>query len=253
MKITFLGTGTSQGVPIIACDCVVCKSIDSHDKRLRSSVLVEVEGLTFVIDAGPDFRMQMLREQVKSIDAILITHNHKDHTGGIDDVRAFNYILQRPIDIYANNDTVNGLKKELFYAFENDKYPGVPEINLHALENKIFKIGPIDILPIEVLHYKSNIFGYRIGGFVYVTDANFIASAEFDKLRNAEVIVLNALRREPHVTHFTLNQAIDILKELRPKQAFLTHISHQMGLYKDVEKELPDFIHLAYDGLQVII
>lgn len=251
LKITFLGTGTSQGVPIIACSCDVCSSKNAKDKRLRTSALVEIDGMTIVIDAGPDFRSQMLREQVKSLDAILITHHHKDHTGGIDDVRAFNYVLQRPMDIYARQDVIEGIKRELFYAFEAEKYPGVPELTMHSIANEPFSVGSVIVLPVEVLHYKTLINGYRIRDFVYITDAKSITETEKNKLLGAKLIVVNALRKQPHITHFSLEEAIALIQELKPERAYLTHISHQMGLHDIVEKELPDNIHLAYDGLKI--
>ena len=251
MKITFLGTGTSQGVPVITCNCNVCQSADAKDKRLRSSVMLETGGNTFVIDAGPDFRQQMLRKNVKKLDAVLITHGHKDHVNGLDDVRAFNYFQKCPIDVYSQKDVQDILKSFFFYAFEDDKYPGVPEINLCAIENKAFKINDVLITPIEVMHYRLPVFGYRIKDFTYITDANFISGKEIDKMKGSKVIVMNALRRKKHISHFTLDEAVNILQQLQPERAYLTHISHQMGLHADVEKELPPFIHLAYDGLTI--
>jgi phosphoribosyl 1,2-cyclic phosphate phosphodiesterase len=251
LKITFLGTGTSQGVPVITCGCNICHSTDTRDKRLRSSVMVETGNNTFVIDAGPDFRQQMLRENVKRLDAVLITHGHKDHVSGLDDVRAFNYFQKCPIDVYSQKDVQNILKSFFFYAFDDDKYPGVPEINLCAIENKPFKVNDVFITPIEVMHYRLPVFGYRIKDFTYITDANSISDIELEKIQGSRVIVLNALRRKKHISHFALDEAVNILKQLKPEQAYLTHISHQMGLYAEVEKELPSFIHLAYDGLTI--
>jgi phosphoribosyl 1,2-cyclic phosphate phosphodiesterase len=252
--ITFLGTGTSQGIPVVACECDICKSIDSRDKRLRSSVMVETGGKRFIIDCGPDFRQQMLKEDIRSIDAILITHPHKDHIGGMDDVRAFNYFLQRPTDIYASRDAQLAIKNEFSYAFGEDRYPGVPEINLHLIANRKFTVAGIEVLPVKALHFKDHyVFGFRIGDFTYITDAVSIPEKELKKMAGSRVIVINALRKKKHYSHFNMAEAITILEKLKPEQGFLTHISHQMGLYEEVEKELPSFIRQAYDGLRVEI
>lgn len=251
MKITFLGTGTSQGVPVIACECEVCTSNNSKDQRLRSSVMIETEGNTFVIDAGPDFRTQMLRAKVKHLDAVILTHAHKDHIAGLDDVRAFNFIQKKAIDVYSREDVQTAIKNEFSYAFAVYKYPGVPEINLKTVENKEFEINQIKIIPIEVKHMELKIFGYRIGNFTYITDCNYISDEEFEKIKGTEILVINALRRKKHVSHFTLDEAIDVIKKIQPKKAYLTHISHMMGLHEEVENELPSNIHLAYDGLTI--
>jgi phosphoribosyl 1,2-cyclic phosphate phosphodiesterase len=252
--ITFLGTGTSQGIPVVACDCEICRSSDDRDKRLRSSVMVETGGKRIIIDCGPDFRQQMLREDIRSIDAILITHAHKDHTGGLDDVRAFNYILQRPADVYATRDVQRAIRREYAYAFGNDKYPGVPEINLHLIGNRKFTAAGLDILPVKALHYKDHfVFGFRIGDFTYITDAIDIPGKELKKIEGSKVVVINALRKKKHYSHFNLSEAVAILEKLRPERGYLTHISHQMGLYADVAKELPSFIQQAYDGMRVEI
>jgi len=253
LNITILGSGTSQGVPIIACNCEVCQSTDLKDKRLRSSIMLEEKGNIFIVDTGPDFRQQMLRENVKKIDAIIITHGHKDHIGGLDDVRAFNFILQRPIDVYARLSVQKFIKNDFFYAFAKDKYPGVPEINLHTITKKPFLINDIGFTPIDVLHFRLPVFGYRIGDFTYITDASYISEVEKEKIKGSKVIVINALRKRPHYSHFNLEQAVNILKELKPEIGYLTHISHMMGFHEEVEKELPNFIKLAYDGLKISI
>jgi phosphoribosyl 1,2-cyclic phosphate phosphodiesterase len=253
LKITFLGTGTSQGVPVIACDCEVCSSSDAKDNRLRSSVMLETQGNTFVIDTGPDFRTQMLRANVKHLDAVLLTHAHKDHIAGLDDVRAFNYFQKKAIDVYAREDVNLQIKNEFSYAFEVFKYPGVPEINLHTIENKEFEINNIRITPIEVRHLALTIFGYRIGDFTYITDANFITEKELQKIKGSKVVVLNALRKKKHVSHFNLEEAIGILQQVDAETSYITHISHIMGLHEAVEIELPPRIKLAYDNLCIEI
>lgn len=251
MKITFLGTGTSQGVPLIACTCNVCQSNDSRDKRLRTSVLIEEKGKTFVIDTGPDFRQQMLRENVKTLDAVLFTHEHKDHIAGFDDIRAFNYIQKKKMDVYASARVQEAIRREFAYIFSDFKYPGIPEINLFLLENKSTVIHDVDFLPIEVMHYKLPVFGFRINDFTYITDANYISDAEKEKIKGTKVLVLTALRREPHISHFNLEQAIELAKELNAEKTYFTHISHQLGLHAEVQKELPPNIELAYDGLKI--
>ena len=254
MKVTFLGTGTSQGVPVIACDCRVCQSTDIKDKRLRSSVMIEVNNKIIVIDAGPDFRQQMLRENVKSLDAILLTHGHKDHIGGLDDVRAFNFLLKRPINVYANIGAINSVRREMFYAFDNhNRYPGLPKIDLQTIENKSFHINGIKITPIETLHYKLITYAYRIGDFTYITDTNYISEIEMEKIKGSKVIVINALRRRKHVSHFNLSEALEILDNLKPEKAYLTHLSHIIGTYEEVKKELPDYVKIAFDGLKLEI
>ena len=251
MQITFLGTGTSQGVPIIACDCIVCQSVDTRDKRLRSSILIEEKGKTFVIDTGPDFRQQMLRENVKNMDAIIFTHEHKDHIAGFDDIRAFNYVNQKKMEVYASPNVQEAIKREFAYIFSDFKYPGIPEINLHLLENKLTTIDGVDFMPIEVMHYKLPVFGFRINDFTYITDANYISDKEKEKIKGSKVLVLNALRRESHISHFTFEQAIELVRELKPEKAYFTHISHQLGLHSDVSQELPSNIELAFDGLKI--
>ena len=250
MKVKILGTGTSQGVPVIACNCPVCQSTDPNDTRLRTAALVEVDGVTIVIDAGPDFRQQMLREKVKDIDAILITHEHRDHIAGLDDVRAFNFMNQKPVDIYAEDRVQEAIKSDFAYSFGDKKYPGSPQINLHDLTTEPFEIKGVKIIPIRAFHYKLPVFGFRIGDFSYLTDLNYISEEEKKKLHGTKYLVIDALRKQKHISHYSLSEALEIIKELSPKRAYLTHISHQMGLHHDVNEELPHGISLAYDGLR---
>ena len=250
MKITILGTGTSQGVPVVACNCEVCTSVNPKDKRLRCSVLVETQGKIIVIDSGPDFRYQMLREKVKQLDGIVYTHEHKDHVAGLDDIRAFNYLNKKAIDIFATLAVQQALKREFKYVFDGTKYPGIPDVNLITITNQPFKAAGIEFIPFEVMHHKLPVLGFRIGDFVYLTDANYISDQERNKIRGAKVLVINALRREEHISHFTLAQALEVIDDLKPEMAYLTHISHQLGLHVEVEKELPSNVRLAYDGQQ---
>ena len=250
MKVKILGTGTSQGVPVIACSCNVCQSTDPNDKRLRTAALIEVDGVNIVIDAGPDFRQQMLREKVNDIDAILITHEHRDHIAGLDDVRAFNFMNQKPVDIYAEARVQEAIKIDFSYSFADKKYPGVPQINLHNLTIEPFEIKGVKVIPIRVFHYKLPVFGFRIGDFSYITDANYISEEEKEKLHGTKYLVINALRKRKHISHYSLSEALDLIKELSPKRAYITHISHQMGLHHDINEELPQGISLAYDGLR---
>ena len=251
MKITFLGTGTSQGVPVIACDCNTCLSSDQHDKRLRTSLLLETEDTTIVIDAGPDFRQQMLREHVTRLDAILLTHEHKDHIAGLDDVRAFNYKSQDAIDIYCEERVQKVIKKDYSYVFSEYQYPGIPKMRLNSIPEHAFTIKKIQIVPIRVFHYRLPVYGFRIGNFAYITDANYVPEESKEKLYGVKYMVINALRKEKHISHFSLREAVDFIREISPKKAFITHISHQMGLHKEVSKELPPEIILGYDGLSL--
>lgn len=253
MKITFLGTGTSQGVPVIGCHCEVCNSLDYRDKRLRTSVMIELNNLNLVIDSGPDFRQQMLREKVQKIDAILYTHEHKDHTAGMDDIRAFNFKHNMDMPIYGRINVLNQLKQEFSYVFSGANYPGLPKVVLNIIENKPFEINYNLITPVEVLHGKIPVFGFRFNNFAYITDANFISNEEKNKLKNLDVLVLNALRIQPHISHFTLQEAIEVVKELNPKKAYFTHISHYLGLHSEIDPKLPPNIYLAYDGLKIEI
>ena len=253
IKITFLGTGTSQGVPIVACDCEVCSSTDPRDKRLRSSILVETEKTRLIIDAGPDFRYQLLRAKIKRLDAVVFTHEHKDHIAGLDEVKSFNFIHKMRMPVYATANVEKALHREFAYIFSEEKYPGIPEIDVIGFNDDPFYVGDILLEPINVLHYKMPVKGFRIKDFAYITDANFISEEEKGKLKNLNVLVLNALRREPHVSHFTFDEAISLVNELKPRKAYFTHISHQLGLHESVSNELPANIELAVDGLQLII
>lgn len=253
LTITFLGTGTSAGVPMIACDCEVCTSPDKKDKRLRSSILVESPTTTLVVDTGPDFRYQMLRANVKKLNAVLFTHPHKDHMAGLDDIRAFNFRTQKHMDIYADSLTEEALRRDFYYAFTDTKYPGIPELELHTMTLDPFVVGDIPVVPILVWHLKMPVMAFRFGKFTYITDANRIDEGEKNKIRGSEVIVLNALRKQKHISHFTLGEAIDMVEELKVPTAYFTHISHQLGRYAEIESELPDGIHLAYDGLTIQI
>lgn len=250
MKITFLGTGTSQGVPVIACDCLVCQSKDTRDKRLRSSILIQTKKTSVVIDTGPDFRQQMLREKVDRLDAVVFTHEHKDHVAGMDDVRAFNYKQKKDMDVYATNRVQEALIREFPYVFSDYKYPGVPQVQLNTIDiDTPFQIGDILLQPIEVMHYELPVFGFRINDFVYITDANFISDQEKEKIKGCKVLVVNALRREKHISHFTLEEALSLSQELGAEQTYLTHISHLMGMHQSVSEELPESVEIAYDGL----
>lgn len=250
MKITFLGTGTSQGVPVIGCDCNVCTSTDKRDKRLRSSIWIETPEASIVIDSGPDFRYQMLRANVRRLDALVFTHGHKDHIAGMDDVRAYNYFQQKAMDVYATEETQDSLRREFSYIFSGFNYPGIPQINLHNINpDRPFSINGLEIIPIRVLHYRLEVLGFRVGDFTYITDANFIAPEELAKAKGSKVFVLNALRREPHISHFTLNEAVAVAREVNAEQTYFTHISHQLGLHEELNEELPQGMQLAYDKL----
>jgi phosphoribosyl 1,2-cyclic phosphate phosphodiesterase len=253
MIVTFLGTGTSSGVPMIGCTCEVCRSLDHRDQRLRVSVHLAVDGHSFVIDSGPDFRQQMLRARITHLDALLYTHEHKDHTAGLDDIRAFNFRQQIDMPIFAESRVQAQLQQEFAYIFAENKYPGVPRVVMHTIESgeAPFEVLGVPVQPLRALHHRLPVLGFRIGGFCYLTDANHLGPETRALLRDADVIVLNALRREQHISHFTLAQAIEILEEAQPKRAYLTHISHQLGLHHEVEAELPPWIRLAYDGLQI--
>lgn len=251
VKLTFLGTGTSQGVPIIACKCPVCLSDNKKDKRLRTSVLVNVDNQNIVIDSGPDFRYQMLRAGVENISAILFTHEHKDHTAGLDDIRAFNWVNKTAVNIYAEKRVQESLKKEYSYVFAEFKYPGIPQMNLIEVNNNPFRINGTTIQPIRAMHLKLPVYGYRIGDLVYITDTNYISPEEKEKIKGAKILIVNALRKEKHISHYNLEEAIELVDELKPEKAYFTHISHQMGFHEDVQSELPENVFLAYDELTV--
>mgnify|MGYP000274166479 CR=1 FL=1 len=253
VKVTFLGTGTSQGVPVILCECEVCRSLDSKDKRLRTSIHIEVDGKSFVIDSGPDFRQQMLREHVQRLDALIFTHAHKDHTGGMDDIRAFNYRQKEDIPIYGQERVIKQLKQEFAYVFAAQKYPGVPNVLPNIIDKQAFEIKGVQFTPIEVLHYKLPVFGFRVKDFTYITDANFISETELEKIKGTDTLVLNALRKETHISHFNLEEALDIIEKVKPKKAYLTHLSHHMGTHRKVSLTLPQNVEIAYDGLRITV
>lgn len=250
-KAVFLGTGTSQGVPVIACKCAVCKSDNSKDKRLRTSLMLTIDERNIVIDTGPDFRQQMLREKVETLDAVVFTHEHKDHIAGMDDIRAFNFSANKPMDVYASELTEIGLRREFHYVFGENNYPGIPQVNLHRIGDEPFEVAGETIIPINVLHYKLPVKAFRVRDFAYVTDANYIAPHEMEKLKGVKYLVLNALRQTPHISHFSLEEALEIIKQIAPRRAYLTHLSHLMGKHDEISKNLPAHVEIAYDGLAV--
>lgn len=252
MKVTFLGTGTSQGIPIIGCNCAVCQSADPRNNRLRVSVLIETDDRTVVVDSGPDFRYQMLRAGVKDLDAILFTHEHKDHVAGLDDIRPFNYLLHKVIDVYATERVQEALRREFSYIFHDTRYHGLPQIRLHTVTNQPFSIGETIFMPIEVMHHKLPVLGYRFNNFTYITDAKTISDESLEKIKGTKYLVLNALQKTDHISHFTFDEAIAFAEKVGAEMTYFTHMSHNLGLHEDIEKELPPNIRLAYDGLSII-
>ncbi len=251
MIVTFLGTGTSQGVPVIGCNCHICTSLDYRDKRLRTSIHIAVEDQSFVIDTGPDFRQQMLREKIKRLDAVIFTHAHRDHTAGLDDVRAYNFMQAMDMPVYGSAEVLAQLKVEYAYAFADVKYPGIPRLLLNEINHNNFRVNQVNITPLPVMHMKLPVLGFRINNFSYITDANFIPDTTFDLLKGTEVLVLNALQVEPHISHFNLEQAIATVEQIKPAKTYFTHISHKLDLHSVIERKLPHNISLAYDGLQI--
>jgi phosphoribosyl 1,2-cyclic phosphate phosphodiesterase len=251
MKVTFLGTGTSTGVPVVACDCEVCSSDDRRDQRLRTSALVELGMTKLVIDCGPDFRYQMIRERVEDVSAILFTHGHRDHIAGLDDVRAFNYVLNKTVDIFASQHVINEINKEFPYFLLEKRFFGAPQLCFHPITNEPFTINDIQITPVRVLHHKMEVFGFRIGNFTYITDASSVPDEEKHKIINSKILVINALRKSKHISHLSLQEALDLIEELKPGSAYITHLSHFMGLHQKVQKDLPQNVYLAYDGLKL--
>lgn len=253
MKVNFLGTGTSQGVPVIGCDCSVCKSLDFRDKRLRTSIHVEASGVSLVVDTGPDFRMQMLRTGIKRLDAVLFTHEHKDHTAGMDDIRPFNFLQKTDMPIFARRNVLDQIRREYSYVFSSERYPGVPQIESIEITEAPFRINGLTVTPIPVLHYKLPVFGFRFGDFSYITDANYIPAESLKLMEGTEVLVLNALQNDPHISHFTLREAIEMSKKIGAKQTFFTHMSHRLGRHAEIDAELPQGMALAYDGLELTL
>ncbi|MBL7811642.1 MAG: MBL fold metallo-hydrolase [Bacteroidetes bacterium] len=249
MKVTFLGTGTSQGVPPVGCNSPVCLSTDPRDKRLRCSVHIETHGLSIVIDAGPDFRYQLLRAGITRLDALIFTHEHRDHTAGLDDIRPFNYMQNGPVPVYLHKRVLDVFHRQYDYIFAEKKYPGIPEIEWHLIENTPFHIAGLEIIPIEVMHYRLPVLGYRLGDFTYITDANYIHPDEMEKAAGSRHLVLNALRHEPHISHFTLEQAVEHARKIGARNTWFTHMSHQIGFHAQVNETLPEGMALAWDGL----
>ena len=253
MKVTFLGTGTSQGVPVIGCSCEVCRSLDFRDKRLRTSIHLEVDGLSIIFDSGPDFRQQILRENITQLDALVFTHEHKDHTAGMDDIRSFNFLQKKDMPVYARKNVVEQLKREFAYIFSETKYPGIPSVDIQEIDNSPFFIEKIKLTPIEVIHFKLPVFGFRIKDFTYITDAKTISDKEKEKIKGSKILVINALQIDPHPSHMTLDEAITLAKEIKAEKTYFTHLSHKMGTHKKVSVLLPENIEIAYDGLKIEI
>lgn len=250
-RLEFLGTGTSQGVPMIGCSCEVCSSSDPRDKRLRASVMVDYCGKRFLVDAGPDFRQQMLRAGVSHVDAIMLTHNHKDHTGGLDDIRAFNYLEKSATQIYCEKYVEESLRKEYSYAFAEEKYPGAPEWEVHLIDDKPFCIDGVEIIPIRGKHFTLPVFGYRFGNIAYCTDMNRIPDEEYSKLEGLDHFIINCVRRGRHISHYSLEGALEVAARVGARHTWLTHLSHQLPRYEELMEELPGGVEPAYDGLVI--
>ena len=255
MKVTVLGSGTSQGVPVIACECQVCSSVCTKDKRLRSSIMISNEGHNYVIDTGPDFRQQMLTYNVKSLSAVIYTHEHKDHVAGLDDVRAFNFAEKRDMEVFCSTSVETALRREFHYIFAKDSYPGIPSINLNIIskEKRFVLPGNLEFEPIEVIHYLMPVLGFRFNDFTYITDAKTVSEEERCKIRGTKILMVNALRREAHLSHFTLEEALAFIEDIKPKKAYLTHVSHLFGTHEEIEGLLPENVYVAYDGLELEI
>ena len=251
MKITFLGTGTSQGVPVIGCECDVCRSEDDRNSRLRTSILVQIGEKSIVVDTGPDFRQQMLREGVKELEAIVFTHEHKDHLAGLDDIRAYNYRQKRPMDIYANKDVETAIRRDFHYSFDQSINGGVPQMNIINIHRESFELGGEFWTPLPVMHADLEVLGFRIGDFAYVTDVNFISEETYEKIKGVKILVISALRRFEHPSHYSLSEVLEVIEKISPDSAYLTHMSHLIGLHEELEEELPNGIYLAFDGLKI--
>jgi len=249
VKVTFLGSGTSQGIPVIACSCSVCTSADTRDKRLRSSILLQVDDKNIVIDSGPDFRYQMLRAGVMHLDALVFTHEHKDHTAGLDDIRAFNYKQGEAINVYSHKRVQDALKKEFSYIFANHKYPGIPQLDLFEIGHHPFEVAGVPFIPIEVMHFQLPVLGFRIADFTYITDAKTVSDVEKSKIKGSKVLVINALQQEKHISHFTLEEAVAFAQEIGAEKTYFTHISHRLGTHQKISELVPAGVELAYDGL----
>jgi phosphoribosyl 1,2-cyclic phosphate phosphodiesterase len=251
LKVTFLGTGTSQGVPIIGCSCEVCLSLDYRDKRLRTSAYIEADDKHIIIDTGPDFRQQMLRENISHLDAVLFTHAHRDHTAGLDDIRAFNFMQEMDMPTYATPDVLHQIERDFEYIFSKEQYFGLPRLATHEIGTESFNIGTVSIQPLPVMHLRLPVSGFRIGNFSYITDANHIPDTTLELMRDTSVLVLNALQIGEHLSHFNLEQALQMVDIIKPRRAYFTHISHKLGLHSKIEKLLPPNVQLAYDGLEI--